>query len=382
VGLHGQYLRFTAMSGGIGQWGIKSLEVWGDLYEPPNNDIYCDFPTIRTSIEGNPWTFAGNWLGEYGLTPPPFADQHTWAMLLLALCRLGQIRSTVDGLSGGGTCQFDDQPTLDAIAALDAVVDSGISAIAANDNANTAAIQANDNANTSGLITHINDKIALVLNDIATLQATIDNALPALESAIINAISTLTTHVSTEHADTRNAVWWQLFDPTTGLLRQVNDNTNAAELAINGNIDAAETAILAAIAGVQADTDDIQLTLANLPSNPAALRLWPGLAGVTFAAPVVLSAPGQITAQCHGVTVTIDSYPPGQSRQPAGSTIRHKGIAWLAFVNDAGDFEALEQIHHSEQVIITRQLEIASGCAVYCKPGCTLTITPFTIDAL
>lgn len=379
-----RYWRIVGLAG-VGTWFyVRTIHLWEDSYVNPQPPEGATLAELQQKVATQYAQLATTWALLQG------APTNCDPVLMLACIGLWNnwlLNQIVENGTGGGECLYvepdpNNQAIWDKVDNVDSDLQSGISAIAANDNANMATILANDNGNTAGLISHINDQTALILAAIADVQATLDNQVVPAFSTITTQFWNLTQHVTSEHTDTRNAVYNQLFDPTTGVVRQVNDNTNAVELSINGNVDAAESAILAAIADVQSDTDDIQNTLSTLPSNPAALRLWPGLAGVTFGAPVVLSAPGQISAACHGVTVTIDSYPPGQSRQPAGSTIRHKGIAWLAFVNDAGDYEAIEQIHHSEQVIITKQLEIAAGLAVYCKPGCTLTITPFTIDGL
>lgn len=376
-----RWLPTNAISNG---WRLYTLELWVDEYvnpQPPDGALTAE---LQQKVATQYPQLLATWALLQG------APTNCDPLLMLACITLWNnylLNSIIENGTGGGTCLYvepdpNNQAIWDKVDNVDTDLASGISAIAANDNANMATILANDNGNTAGLISHINDQTDLIRGDLTDIALTLSTQFPAVLNAIAGALNDLSILVSGEHTQTRSYVHQDLFDPVAGVVRQVNDNTNAVELSINGNVDAAEAAILAAIGDVQADTDDIQNTLSTLPSNPAPLRLWPGIGGVTWGTPVVMSAPTQITAACHGVSVEISAYPPGQSRQPAGSTIRHKGIAWLSFVNDAGDFEQLEQIQHSQSVILTRQLEIAAGLAVYCKPGCTLIVTPFTIDAL
>lgn len=140
--------------------------------------------------------------------------------------------------------------------------------------------------------------------------------------------------------------------------------------------------LLSALAGVQSDTDDIQNTLSTLPSNSGVLRLWPGFDQVTMGAPVMVNAPTELNVNCHGVLVTVQGYPPGQSRQPAGAAVRFKGLGWLAFRSDLDDYGDLQSIQFDDCVIMCNGIAQAEGLAVYCKPGAILSIQPFTINGL
>lgn len=182
--------------------------------------------------------------------------------------------------------------------------------------------------------------------------------------------------------------------PTTGAIRVINDNTNAVETSINGNVDAAESAILGAISPVQADTDALQTDLAAvagvvadvleaisnlvLPSG-GGLR-WPGSDSVTLSTPQVITQPATLSLSCHGCIVEVLTAPSGQSVQHADSATRYKGIAWAAFQSDRGDWEALQQINLSRQVLLSKDLSQAAAVAVYCKPGAQLRVTPFSIN--
>lgn len=377
-----RYWKVTATEGGTYNWNCWEMEVWGDDGGGyPGGE--CDYDEILRDV----WDQTGgadksSVLVAYGI-PYLIGTGSIYNYLAAILCRLNTLHDKVDLLEiAVGDHDPSNQLLMDKLNDIDGDLQSGITVIATNDNANTAAIEANDNQNTSALVALVNARTIDVTDAITATQEALAGVdardLTHVHDDIASGISALAINDNANTALVRG-------DPATDL-RSILDTMISSfaqqTVDLRGPLGTTHDELASAIAGVQADTDDIQLTLAALPSNPTPLRLWPGLSGVTFGAPVVLSAPGQITAPCHGVTVTIDAYPPGQSRQPAGSTIRHKGIAWVAFVNDAGDFEQLEQVQHSESVIITKQLEIAAGLAVYCKPGCTLTVTPFTIDAL
>lgn len=380
-----RYWRFEPSSYVPLGWRVATLRLWVDEYvspSPPEGQLTTDLQqkiATRYAEIFTPWNL---------LQAAPTSCEPMTMLAVIGLWNNWLLDEIYQNMgSGGGECLYevpdpDNQTIFNRIVAVEDQVnlradgiDTLIGALATKINQLEEYIFGIPPDHAYSLL----DVVANHVNDIniwiQTEGADVVDQLTAQHTATKADLRGL---LDKDHSDLWNAV----FDPTWGAIRQINDNTNAVELAIRNDVTAAKEAILAALAAVQADTDDIQETLATL-SIPACLSFrWPGASGVTFGAPVPCVTPTEITATCHGVVVEVTDYPPGQSRQPGGATLRYKGIGWLAFRNDRGDYEAIEQIHLANQVIITRQLEQAVGMAVYCKPGATLLITPFTIDGV
>lgn len=366
-GLHGVYIRLRSMSGGTSWWQVYQLELHGEVYAGiAYGDGFCDFPTIRTSVDGNPMTYAGNWLAEYGLTPPPNADQTTWAMLLLILCRIGQVRDWVnEGGEGGGST--DLQPVLDAIQTLSNNLDtyytfivnligtpvlSVIGDMAAQyaELANSiVAVETNIMDGSSYTLHHLHDDLAALPSGWATPQN------------ILDAISSIKGPLDRSNSDN----WNGLFDPAWGAIRAINDNTGAAQLSINGNVDAAESAILAAIAGIE-------------PGQQGVLPGYPGSGSVTFGTPVPWSGPLQINQSMDGCRITISTQQGGTGKNTIGSFDNWKHAGWIAFVDDGGFADEIQWLGPEKANYCPKRLATASAVLLFPRTGSAGTLTPWT----
>lgn len=377
-----QWWRLTSLNGLSSNWAVRTWEIWGEVYSPPT-ELSCASTTEEviqhvwdnyyqdtfTAIE----TLFPEWLYE---------EMDAWHIAFLVF-QAKKIICCCESMSAQlGNLTFDDTDILNAISDLDAVVDSGITAIATNDNANAADIEENDNTNTSALIALINQRAGEIeANDngntsglIGTINAARDNVNTNVDTESSQIQSHMDVHETSAAGDRAAKYAATLAALTSGLAQQTTD--------LAGPLGTTHDDLATAIAGVQADTDDIQESLSTLPSMSGALRLWPGEDGVTYQPSVLVTAPTELNVACHGVLVTVNGFPPGQSRQPAGATTRYKGLGWLAFRSVERDYDQLESIQFAEQVIITKQLLQADGLAVYCKPGASITIRPFLINDL
>ena len=182
-------------------------------------------------------------------------------------------------------------------------------------------------------------------------------------------------------ADRSNSnLWDAFFDGTWGAIAVINGHTDGVQTSVNNNVDAAETAILDALVPIQADTDDIQLTLAEGVESSGGGNYYPGSANVTPLSPTVVTGPAVITGPMDGIAWSVTAIPNGQSTQGAGTRTRYKGLAFLAFMTAEGDAEELQSVQWDQGILKPLHLLQAASCAVYCKAGTSITMVPYTIN--
>lgn len=151
-----------------------------------------------------------------------------------------------------------------------------------------------------------------------------------------------------------------------GAANGINANTDLRATAVNTNIDNAETAILAAVAAI--------------PTDEQNLNFFPGSAGVSYLAPTAVSGLAVIVGPMDGVRYTITQPVSGQSHQQTGDVHRYKGVGWLAFVDANGHAEARQQLEMSPGILKPMAMLQAASVAVCAKAGTLLTVTPYTIN--
>lgn len=185
---------------------------------------------------------------------------------------------------------------------------------------------------------------------------------------VLAAITAAKESIKGPHDTSNSSLWDGMFDPNWGLQRTINDNTNAIETSINNNVDAAEAAILQLLGeGVTAEGGG---------------NFFPGSAGVTFGDPQTISGAALITGPMDGVLVSITATPSGQSTQGAEGNTKYKGLGWLCFRTAEGYGEPKQPLEISLGILKPMTLLQAASAAVYCKPGSSVTITPYTIQAV
>ena len=159
----------------------------------------------------------------------------------------------------------------------------------------------------------------------------------------------------------------EVLDAINGAANGINANTDTRATAINANVDAAETAILNAIAAI--------------PPAEEQGNFYPGASGVSLGSPTVISGAALISGPMHGVLVSITATPSGQSTQGAEGNTKYKGLGWLCFRSADGYGEPKQPLEISLGILKPMTLLQAASVAVYCKPGSSVTITPYTIQA-
>ena len=109
--------------------------------------------------------------------------------------------------------------------------------------------------------------------------------------------------------------------------------------------------------------------------------VWPGAANVTFGMPVAITSALSITADMHGVIVTLTSVPPGKPIYVLGDQTATAHIGQIAFLSDNGDMEYPQNLSFASEVYVPLAMFQASGVKMRAVPGVTGTITPWTTNA-
>lgn len=374
-----QYWKATSMAGGSQWWGVQLWEIWGDTAEATGT-LPCD-PTVGQVLQyvwDNTYQAAYDWLET--LDPGVNFDPVLVFILASTVVSIQTSKAVLCGGGGpGGTCLFDDTDMLAAIAALDGVVDSGISAIALNDNSNTASIMAKLGASATSL----EDQIAEGVQD--GLDATF-----ARGTDVISAVSAAQTHIETndnsntsgivgtinaarDHVEADAAVKYAALTETVtdGLAQQTTD--------LAGPLGTTHDAILTAVQAIPDYGSTLQDILDALSAEVSTGNQWPGSANVQLGLSQQVTGPALLSIPMDGCLVTVEGVPNGQSHQTANGCTRYKGLGWLAFQSDGGDFEEMQTLHLNSQLFRPRDMLQAQAVAVYCKPGTTLTVQTYTI---
>jgi len=130
------------------------------------------------------------------------------------------------------------------------------------------------------------------------------------------------------------------------------------------------------LSAIQGDTGDILAAVAGLGDGR-----YPGAAGVVFGEPHHITGPTVVTEAVDGVIYTVNAYPSGQSRQPAATATRYKGLAWLSFFADDELAEPRQALELGEGIVSAQTMEHATGFVVFCKLGSDLTVTGWVKSA-
>ena len=295
------------------------------------------------------------------------------------------LNQILEGGTGGGTVECpntdpNNQAIWDKIDALETQMDSRFDSASVLLMNYFAALMGDPPQSIPDVQSLVNDAWASLNTAISNAQAALMGAQGKDITDVYSALQSAITVLST--VSDNNAALIRGNPPTDlrSLLSTMMSSFTTQTGELQGYLGVDHSQLLNSLGSIQSDVDDIQATLALPLEASGALRLWPGNDGVTYGDPITVTGPVEVNALCHGVLVTVQQYPPGQSRMPAGNVTRYKGLGWLAFRSDLGDYDSLESIQFSDQVIITKQLSIASGCAVYCKPGARMTIRPFQLN--
>lgn len=109
--------------------------------------------------------------------------------------------------------------------------------------------------------------------------------------------------------------------------------------------------------------------------------IWPGLAGVTLGAPVVLTDDGRVEATMHGCLLEITATDPGSGR------IEFEGNSWwyragfLAFEDADGNLERHDYLNRELGVYTCQTMRQASAVVVHLDRASQVTVTPWTLAA-
>jgi F5/8 type C domain len=168
-----------------------SFEIW-ESSEPPFPNPECDYDEVlRDTWDQTGGLHKGPVLEAYAI-PYLVGTGSLYNYLAAILCRLDTLHAKVDDLAlSGGEHDPSNQAIYDAVLNVDADLQSGISAIAANDNANTALIREDVADCQTGLTTLINAE-----SD--EIQANDDNHLIFLQGDIAFAINSINDHTDSK----------------------------------------------------------------------------------------------------------------------------------------------------------------------------------------
>ena len=107
-------------------------------------------------------------------------------------------------------------------------------------------------------------------------------------------------------------------------------------------------------------------------------RGWPGAGHVTLGTPVEFTRSGYVSVAMDGCIIDLTTLPPGIGGSESDGANRHSYCGWATFVSDGGDADNIQRVEFDHTVLIPVAIAHAMGVVVYCRPGATGTITPWT----
>lgn len=287
---------------------------------------------------------------------------------------------------GGGECLFSDTAILAAIAALDGVVDSGISAIALNDNANLSTIM----AKLGPSATSLEDQIAEGVQD--GLDATF-----ARGTDVISAVSGAQTHIETndnsntsglvgtinaarDHVEADAATKYAALTSTVtdGLAQQTIDL--AGPLATtHDNLAAGINALVGDVAEVLSAVQDIPT-----PSNPAVL--YPGPDGVILGSEATVNGSDWVDAATYGVAGAMDgilvevvSGSPRVTDRTVQGVTNYRYAGWLAFADEEDWLDEPQYLNLETRAYVPLHLSGPKQVLVAGTLGVSVKVTPWVL---
>lgn len=108
--------------------------------------------------------------------------------------------------------------------------------------------------------------------------------------------------------------------------------------------------------------------------------VWPGLSGVTLGSEVPLDASVHVAGPFDGVIVQLDVVPTIYTHYDTPSGTRYYRLGWVAFQNDDGAFEQAQLIEWPVGVFAPTTMQHCAGVDIWCRPGVSGSITPWTIN--
>jgi hypothetical protein len=115
-----------------------------------------------------------------------------------------------------------------------------------------------------------------------------------------------------------------------------------------------------------------------LLSDPVTPPVWPGLDNVTLGDGVELDQMVHVPGPMDGVLVVLADTPPGQTKFPSPSGYRFYKVGWVAFHDEDDQFETVQLMDFDTAVFCPKSMTQAAGCDVWCRPGTSGIITPWT----
>lgn len=371
-----RYWRFTAVTGLNFGWVMMSCNIYGDeATAPPVPPTMQDVTGMLQWLYDNPYQAVQTYMTatwpQY--VPEPW-EQFILAGVVTVVAQFQAIMTAIDGISGGS-----NQEVLDAIDAHDTHLDTRV------DGVDTLMLQYYTNimgrigTPLSSLVGDLSDaKDAIISNTDAealTLSTQIGNLAFATPTNVTDGVAAVNANT--------DAVGDAL-SSTASLLHQntrqhVTDQIAAQTVDLQGASPWDMTMLANAIAGVNEDTDAILEALAEPQPEVSGGNQWPGEANVQLHLTVGVTGPTLIEGTMDGALITVEQVPNGQSHQTGAGVTRYKGLGWVAFQADSGDFEEVQQLHLSQQLVRPRDMLQAQALAVYCKPGSSLVVQTYTI---
>jgi hypothetical protein len=375
----GRFFRFTGTrSTSWWGWTVFSVEGWGGLVIPVTaaeacgwlqgawNDGEAALACVESALTGDL-----RWVGR----PLDLCahDHFRIFAMLGALCQAIYYRMETMGGGGGGT-SYDDTWVRNALTTIQTQItnhDLSIETMILNSRQTTQ--DAIDGA-VLDVISEIAIHDSTMMAAVADLDTVVDNGFLANTQLHLNTRSTITNYIDSNNPVIAGYV-------TAAQLALEALMALIAPSAISGVLDVLgddEGNILSAISGLKdysATLQQIIDLLTTLPSNPVG---FPGLDGVTMGTPVIVTSPMEIAGPLDGVVIEVQATAPGQSRQLCGDLYRYKGAGWVAFKSDTNHYGPMQAVQWSLAVICCPVVASPTAISVYCKPGTTLRVTPWT----
>lgn len=384
-----RYWRIQATAGGNSDWFVDEVELWEDdwSYPAPADGDLANEAFYKWGMRSGEVIDA---LALFQAGAQPITIEQ--AILTVALWNnhvlnlVHQLVSDLGGTGGGGLTLEQLQTELDTRAEHDDIHFTAIYNAIGNE-AN--AIRGLDQRNLTDVMAAIHLATDNVDGEIVNLPNKIDGISSEISTIIGLQISQLSTDLQTVIGQARDDVKAWVTLNNTPLLALV-----AAEFAASIAATAASAASAATnsaeivtdwaatIPDLVDDVGQILDLLQGQGQSDTGTPEWPGVANVTFNPPWTISHADNIPGPMDGVLIDVQAIPNGQSRQAAAGSYRYKGVGWLAFMTDTNHWEPLQQIGCEHGVYVAQSLARASRVAVYCKPGTTLLVRPWTKTAV
>ncbi|HEY5915670.1 MAG TPA: discoidin domain-containing protein [Verrucomicrobiae bacterium] len=379
---YARYWRFTCTAHTASGWAVQTIELRSSGGQPVGEIACSSTPTdvmqfIWYNLYQEVFSSLSSLFPQWSFAPETAFQM---AFLVYIARRTHCLEEAMGG--GGGDHIPSNQEIYDALAAHDTNLNTRM------DSASTVRTTIATDATADRLAKKVEivdavNAAALGVEQAADLdRVSLEGSILDAQGVLVTLVNQNTSAIATNDNANKTAILNDAATKAAALTATITSGLAQQTMDLTGPLWTTHDEIFNAVTALNPRLTDIENAIGALPSNSGLPLPWPGLGGVTLGDPITITGPMEWEDECDGVMVSVLAFPPGQSRQPAADVTRYKGLGWLAFRSDLDDHEDLQGISLSHQVIVPKVIAHPTGFAVYCKPGTTLSVTPFLISAV